>query len=127
MSDETVQVEGLRQLVRTLKAAEVDLDDLKDANNAAGRIVLDAARPRTPTRTGALAASGRANRAAGKANVVFGTARVPYGPPIHWGWAARHIKAQPWVTTAAQATQGDWVAAYERDIQRVLDSVKGDD
>lgn len=129
MSDrnEAVQVDGLRQLVRTLKAAEEDLDDLKAANQRASSIVLDAARPTTPRRTGALAASGRVNKATGKANVLFGNARVPYAPPIHWGFPARHIAANPWVMAAAQQSQSSWLAAYEADLQRVLDSVKGDD
>jgi hypothetical protein len=122
--DETVQIEGLSALVRALKQAEADLDDLKNANQAAGRIVLDAARPAAPHRTGTLAASGRANRAAKKANVLFGSARVPWANPIHWGWPAHHIAAQPFVTTAAAQTQPEWLGAYERDVQAVLNTVE---
>lgn len=126
MIQPTVQVDGLRKLTRELRAAGEDLTDLKDANARAGSIVLDAARPATPRRTGRLAATGRTNRAAAKANVLFGSAAVPYAGPIHWGWKSRHIPAQPWVQTAAKRTQGQWIAAYEADIQRVLDNVKGE-
>lgn len=122
---DAVRVEGLGQLARTLKAAGKSLDDLKEANQSASRIVLDEARTRAPRRTGALANSGRVNNAAKKANVMFGGARVPYANPIHWGWPARHIKAQPFVTTAAEDTRPEWLAEYEKNIQQLLDDVKG--
>lgn len=123
--DVAVRVEGLGQLVRDLKAAGGSLDDLKDANQAVSRIVLDDARPRVPHRTGRLAASGRINRAAKKANVLFGSASLPYAGPIHWGWPSRHIAAQPFGVDAAEATQPEWLEAYEREIQKLLDDVKG--
>jgi hypothetical protein len=119
----TVRVEGTRELRRALKQAGDDLDDLKDANQAAGKIVLEEAEPRTPRRTGRLAATGRVNRAAGKANVSYGSAKVPYAGPIHWGWPARHIAAQPWVLEAAEASQPKWVQAYSDAVQKVLDKV----
>lgn len=118
-----VRVEGARELRRALKAAGDDLGDLKDANQAAAKIVLGEAAPHTPRRSGALAATGRVNRAAGKANVIYGNAKVPYGPPIHWGWPARNIKAQPWVTEAADASQPQWLQAYNDAVQKVLDKV----
>jgi len=120
-----VQVEGLAALIKALRQAEAGLDDLKNANQAAGTIVLGEARPAAPTRSGRLAASGRANRAAGRANVLFGSARVPYANPIHWGWPARGIAADPFVTTAAAATEDRWLGAYERDVQSILDAVRG--
>ena len=125
MTSEHVRVEGLGALVRELKRAGESIDDLKEANQAAGRIVLDAAEARVPRRTGRLAASGRVNRAAKKAEVRFGSARVPYAAPIHWGWAKRHIKPHPFVTDAAEATQPAWLAEYERELQKVLNKVGG--
>lgn len=120
---EPVRVEGLGELVRALRQAEAGLDDLKGANQAVARIVLGQARSLAPHRSGALAASGRANRAARKANVVFGSARVPYAGPVHWGWPARHIPAHPFVTDAAGRTQSQWVAAYEAELQALLDTI----
>lgn len=122
--DETVRVEGLGALIKALKVAEGDLDDLKAANQSASGIVLNAARPLTPVRTGRLAASGRINKAAKKASVVFGKASVPYANPIHWGWPRRNIKANPFVTTAAAGAQDQWLRAYADDIQRILDTVE---
>jgi hypothetical protein len=118
-----VRVEGLAALIKAMRQAEADIADLKDANKAVGTIVLDASRPRTPRRTGRLAATGRASRAARKASVVYGKASVPYGPVIHFGWAKRNIKPQPWVLQAAARTESQWLAAYETDIQKILDSL----
>jgi len=121
---EAVRVEGLAQFVRAMKAAEVDVDDLKDANQAAGAIVLNAAQARAPRRTGALAGSGRANRAVRKAVIRFGSARVPYAGPIHWGWPRRHIRPQPFALDAAQASEPVWLGIYARELVKIAAEVE---
>src|SRR4051812_32251978 len=121
-----VKVDGLRRLQRELKAAGESLDDLKDANAKAGRIVADEAGRRAPRgATGRLAGSGRASRAAGRAQVVFGSAAVPYAGPIHWGWPARGIEAQPFATEAAEGTRGEWLDVYLDELQQIADNVGG--
>jgi hypothetical protein len=119
----TARVEGARELRRALKQAGEDLEDLKDANQAAAKIVLAEADRGVPRKSGALARSGRTNRAAGKANVLYGNARVPYAPPIHWGWAAHGIEPNPWVSRAALASQPEWLGEYSKAVQRVLDKI----
>jgi hypothetical protein len=121
----TARIEGVRQIRATLKRAGSDLDDLKVANASAAATVAAAAVAAAPRRTGALASSVRGNRAVGKAVVMAGRAAVPYGGPIHWGWPARNIAANPFVSTAAQATEAVWTAAYAADVQRALDRVRG--
>jgi hypothetical protein len=64
-------------------------------------------------------------RQARRARVVAGRASVPYAPPIHWGWPARNIAAQPFVSQAAQATESQWLPVYLHDVQQALDRVKG--
>lgn len=126
MLDTSVKVEGARELRRTLKKAGSDLADLKDANAKVGQLVAQESRPNAPVgRTGRLAASVRANRAAAKAVVSAGGGAVPYAGPIHWGWPARHITAQPFISVTAVATQPRWLPLYEQDIQQICDSVKG--
>lgn len=126
MVDEArVTIAGLPRLRSALRAAGRNLDDLKNANAAAAAIVAAAASARAPRRTGRLAASVRGNRAAGRATVLAGGAAVPYAAPIHWGWPARHIEAQPFVSEAAQATEATWTAAYQADIEKVVDDVGG--
>lgn len=124
-SDESVKVVGLGALVRSLKQAERDMDDLKDANAEAARIVLDDARRRAPHRTGRLAASGRTNRAAKKASVMFGRASVPYAGVTEYGWPGHNISARPYLIPAVEQTREQWLGAYEKNLQAVLDSVKG--
>lgn len=88
----------------------MDLDALPDALAAAGervqaltdtlppqvaQLVLDAAKP--PTRTGALAATGRVE----EASVVYGGGVVTYAAPVH--------AANPWLD-AAQLDTDDQAA-----------------
>lgn len=125
MTQPLVRVEGARELRRTLTRAGGDLEDLKDANARASQMVAQWAAVTAPRRTGALGGSVRPNRAAGRASIAAGNAGVPYAGPIHWGWPARRIGAQPWIAEAAAATQPSWLPVYEDDIQNVLDKVKG--
>lgn len=120
-----VRVVGAAQLRRTLRAAGRELDDLKDANAAAAAYVAAVARTTAPRRSGRLASSLRGNRAAGRARVSAGGASLPYAGPIHWGWPARGIEPQPWVSEAAEQTQPVWLGMYRNDVQQALDKVKG--
>jgi hypothetical protein len=121
----SVRVEGARELRRTLKRAGVHLEDLKDANAAAGNIVAGAGRTSAPRRSGSLAGTIRASRAAASATVRAGGARVRYAGPIHWGWPNRNITAQPWLSEAAVKTEPQWTAAYEAGVAKVLDTIRG--
>lgn len=51
--------------------------------------------------------------------------RVPYAGPIHWGWPARNIRPQPFLTLAAQATESEWLPEYERHMLDAIKQVKG--
>jgi hypothetical protein len=124
-TDAQVKVEGLNNLVRTMKRAGVDIHELKDAHHAAGEIVARDAAARAPRDTGALAGSIKAARQVRRARVQAGSSRVPYAAPIHWGWPARNIAANPFISDAAQATEPRWVEQYQRDVQHALDQVRG--
>lgn len=89
----TVRVEGLRETVRGLERAGVEVADLKDVF---GRIAAEGAETGagfTPTRTGRLARSARGNKAKNRAVVMWGRASVPWAGPILFGWPRRGIKA----------------------------------
>lgn len=120
-----VRVVGLRELRRTLRRAQADMADLKTANARAAATVANAARPRSPRKTGRLASTVRGNRAVGRAVVSAGGARAPYAPVIYWGWPARSIPARPWIAQTARATEPQWLAEYVRDVQAALDRVRG--
>lgn len=123
MAQPVVQIIGARQLRRTLRAAGQDMSDLKRVHAEVGRIVVAASS--APTRTGKLAASIRAGAAATSATVRAGGARVPYAGPIHWGWPARGITAQPFLTEAAQQTEPRWTEVYLTEVNRIIDQVTG--
>lgn len=125
MTDTGVRVEGLDNLVRTLKRAGVDISELKDAHARAGEIVAGEAAAIAPRRSGALAGTIRAARQVRRAQVVAGRASVPYAAPIHWGWPARNIVAQPFLSDAAQSTETRWVDQYRKDVETALSNVRG--
>lgn len=121
MPGPALEVHGLRELRRNLRQLGDDATDLKDANAETAQVVASAAVARAPKRSGRLAASVKGNRAVGRATVKAGTARIAYAGPIHWGWPARHITGQPFVTDAAQDTEQTWLPAYEAAIAAVVE------
>lgn len=125
MADEGVRVEGLNNLVRTLKRAGEDISALKDAHKRAGEIVAAEAEAIAPRRSGKLAGSIRAAKQVRRARVQAGRASVPYAGPIHWGWPARGVEPQPFMSIAARNTEPRWTKQYAEDVQAALDKVKG--
>lgn len=123
--DVTFQIAGLAELARTMKRAGVDITELKDAHTRAAQIVADRASQLAPKRTGRLAGNVRTAKQVQRARIMAGSAAVPYAGPIHWGWPARHIEANPFISNAAVATQDQWTAAYFEDVQKALDNVRG--
>ena len=123
MARPVVEVLGARQLRATLRRAGQDMSDLKRVHAEVGRIVVAAAS--APSRTGTLAASIRSGAAATSATVRAGGARVPYAGPIHWGWPARGITAQPFLSDAAQRTEPRWTEVYLTEVNRIIDRVQG--
>jgi len=121
----TVQVLGAKELRKTLKQAGEDLGDLKDVHQAVGNMIVSVARGLAPSRTGALAGSIRAGRLAGGVTVRAGSGSIPYAGPIHWGWPARGIKAQPFLSDAATTTESQWVELYQAEVEKILDRVEG--
>lgn len=120
-----VKVDGLPRLRAALRAAGHDVADLKDANAAAAALVASTAASRAPRRSGRLASTVRGNRAVGRATVLAGGAAVPYAGPIHWGWPARGIEAQPFMSNAATDTESTWLPLYAAELQRIADRAGG--
>jgi hypothetical protein len=136
------QVEGGRQLRRTLKEAGDDLSDLKAAHKEAATIAAEGASSLVPVRTGRLAASIRPAGTKTAGIVRVGTKAVPYAHAIQWGrqiWpskkasppaAPRHkfksfIKPSLFATEGAKDTEPRWVAAYEKALQDAVNKVEG--
>lgn len=122
MTQPLVEVDGLRQLRRSLRRAGEHMTEIKAANKAAADHVSAATKP--PQRSGALAATVRTSGTNTAGIVRVGKKRVPYANPIHWGWPARNIEAQPFVTDAAQATEPQWTEIYLQHINDILDRIE---
>lgn len=128
MPEPALRVTGLKELRRSMKAAGVELQDLKDAHNEVAQLVVRAAQftPKNPARsTGALAASVRGSGQAGAAVIRAGRASVPYVNPIHWGWPSRHITSQPFLWNAIADTEDQWVSTYLAALEQIIDHIEG--
>lgn len=122
---DSVKVEGARELRATMKRAGDDLGDLKDAHAQVASTVAVSAKGSAPAVSGRLAGTIRGNRAAASAVVKAGGASAPYAGPIHWGWPARNIAAQPFLTDAASQTEPTWTEIYLSAIKKIVDKIHG--
>ncbi|QNQ90881.1 hypothetical protein GP475_09690 [Corynebacterium poyangense] len=125
-----LKLDGGRELRSTLRKAGYDLKDLKATHRQAAAVVVSRAKGWVPRVSGNLAATIRPGATQRAAVVRAGNNRtsksgVPYAAPIHWGWKARNIKANPFLSYSAQATEPTWVRLYEQAVDKALDQVKG--
>ena len=126
MAGPVVEVQGARELRRTLKAAGDDLSDLTKVNATISRYVAACgAAAMAPRRTGRLAGSLRGSQAKASATVRAGGARIPYAGVIHYGWPRRHIRAQPFLVDAAHQTEPTWTRFYLAEVDRIISHVHG--
>lgn len=120
------EVEGGRQLRRTLKEAGDDLGDLRDVHRRAAGIAAERVKARAPEVSGRLKATIRAagTKTAGIVRVGNNT-RVRYAGPIHWGWYRRHIQPNPFASTGAQESEPVWLPLYVAYVDETLNHIKG--
>ena len=119
-----IQIDGVDRLTKALSAAGLELSDLKAALKQAAQIVEQTAAAKAPRgETDRLVNSLRSS-ATKKAGVVrAGRKTVPYAGPIHWGWPARNIKPNTFITDAAHNTEPSWLAVFEREIDSIIDQI----
>jgi len=123
----SVQVEGLREAIKSLESLGAQKDELVSINLQAAETLIAAARPLVPQRTGALAGTLRASKTKGYAQVAMGNNRVPYANPIHWGWfydkewfIQKNIKPNRFLYRALDNVQGKIMADYEQGLQELF-------
>lgn len=126
MARPQVEVKGAKELRKQLKAAGDDLGDLKATHKKIAQIVEFDALQLAPVVTGGLVASIRASGTQTSAIVRAGRKSAPYAGPIHWGWPARNITAQPFLVDAQEAKYEDWMQEYTQMVDKALNKVAGD-
>lgn len=120
----TVRVEGLRELNRAFRKLPPEYKrEQKDIHKKTAVPVASNAEARAPRRSGRLAASIRPQGTQREGRVAAGRASVPYAGPIHWGWKARNIEPQPFLTDALEAEQNTILDIYLVETDRLIDRV----
>lgn len=105
-----VTTEGIRDLQRDLRAIDRKLprELNKGMREGVSEAVLPTARRLAPVRSGRLRDS---LRVGGTGARLYIRSTLPYFGPIHWGWPARNIRANPFVTQAIEERLDDVVEA----------------
>jgi len=127
MSGESIKVEGLKETIKDLQALGVEKQAFIDINLEAAEILMSAARPLIPVRTGNLAGTMRASKTVQYAQVSLGKAKVPYAPVIHYGWfydrnnfIKKNIKPNPFLSKALRQNYAEIMKRYDESVQKVL-------
>ena len=123
MTGTGIECPGGDNLARPLGQAGDQLMDMDRANDQAGSIIAHAASGRAPVVSGYLRSTIHASTAG---NTVTVGSDAIYAGPIHWGWAARNIAANPFLTDAVAETEGRWSEAYVSEVDRIVDTVEAD-
>lgn len=116
----SIEVDGRARLSASLLSAAGFLGDLGAANAEAAAGVAAAARVRAPVRTGRLRGS---IHAAGTRSAGTVTATAVYARPIHYGWPARGITAQPYLD--ADTAGPGWPDPYAAHLALALERIHG--
>lgn len=123
----THEVEGGRELRRSLRQAGDDLSDLKKAHKDAATVARDRIAQRAPEGdTGRLKATIRAagTKTAGIVRVGNNT-RVKYAGVQQWGWGWRNIPATLFATRGAKESEPRWLPIYQFYIDTTLNRIQG--
>lgn len=85
-----LQVDGLRQFQRSLKEVDAGFPKmLRLVHNGAAQLVIDYARPRMPSVTGAARSSLLARSSQRDTRVAMGGRKAPYAPWLDFGGQGR--------------------------------------
>lgn len=115
-----VQVTGLREAVRSLERAGVELEDLKDAFQRIGQHVADDAKSNVNSVTGRLAGSIRPSRTKNKAVIRAGSARIPYAGVIEYGWPGHGIEEHAYMRRSVETNRDNSIRQLEDEIGRMI-------
>lgn len=119
--DITLRVEGLSKTLRALSAAGAASEEMRALMHSLGMVVVNAATPKAPVKSGLLASTARAGKGKTKAVVRAGGARTPYAGRVHYGDPhAGGIAPHPFLVDALQATRGTIFRELDQGIADLL-------
>lgn len=117
-----MRVEGAKALSRALRKAGLDMKDMKEANHRVGDVVVRAAKPLAPKKSGALSNSIRAARLQSGVTVRAGGGRVVY--PVFVEYGTVKMGARPYLRTGMQQSKWTWLPLYDRELKRLMRQVE---
>lgn len=131
-NDPSINVEGLGNLIRSLKALNPELvKELREFNKALATELVGPAKSKAPVRSGRLAGSIRAGATQRSGVVRAGTKSVPYVKPIHFGWPTRpnpqrgwrggRIRPNPFLYEALDHRREQLITKYIDKVQQIID------
>lgn len=126
-----VQIEGLASVKRQMGKLSQDVDyraqEFLPVNRAIADAVAGDAKQFVPVLSGALSASIRALSSKTSARVRVGGVKIPYAGPIHYGWAQRGIRPQPFLLDAIDKRRGEIKDRYDKLINTLIKKYDLDD
>lgn len=117
-----VKVVGARRLRSTMKRAGADMQQMSEAHQKVGAIVISASAPLTPRKSGRLATSLKASRTRASAVV---RSNLIYAGVQEFGWPAHGIEEHAFVRRGAKASEPVWLSEYLDAVKKALKQVKG--
>jgi hypothetical protein len=111
-----VRVSGVREVQGAMRKLDVQAQDLKAAHLRVASAIVPGIGPRTPHRTGALAASWSAGATKGRARI---TSSQLYAGPIEYGWPARGIEPARMVRDTIDASRDEILQLYGDELARL--------
>lgn len=128
-NEQAIQIDGLSECLRALKAVGTPVEAIKEANRTAGELVARTARNTANFKhgTGKLRNTIRVANVSTNVKIRAGNARTPYANPIHWGWFRdkkrgfnRNILPNPFMAKALGYTREEVMTTYVRNLQKLI-------
>lgn len=120
MAEAGITITGVKEVVDTLNKLGRDLESNIELNKELSTTLSQKASAMAPRLSGALASSVVGNPSAEKAQILAGSEAVPYAGVIEYGWPARNIQAQPYLTPAVNNNMGYIIEKYNDSIQAAI-------
>jgi hypothetical protein len=115
-----VTIDGGPKLARAFDRMSDRVGDLASTHAAAADPVVATARSLVPIVSGALLDTIRREDITDGSAVVAGSDQVRYAGPIHYGWPARNIDAQPFLDDAMTYEQDNVTAVYDATVDEAI-------